>query len=779
MPALITSKHIELFDASKLQIIIDNWSDIPIREDARMSWKVGNKTYDPIKILKDIMVRSKFEKDVGQLAVSYVHSKKADCHGRQFAQKGRSLQSVSREIRHTIAKEFYNDIDMCNAHPSILLQYSKKKGWACERIQYYTDNRDACLEELMGKYNIERDNAKKILLAITNGGELDYDALDNKPSWLIAFKKQCDMIHDNMMKDPSRKAVVSAVKKYKTHNIPGSVSNHVLCDVENMILNTCVKFLESQRIPTKNLVLMFDGFMLPKDSANVNAVWLASLGKYVHDATGYLMTFTQKELNNDIDLTGFYKDEVDERPPRVALDDNEASDLFLDDVRDILHKCNGVVYICTERHVWVTNESMVRDILLEKCLRANIIDETRKPYSARVNRALNIIKATLAKLPDEPDFTQQVWKSTIGKICFQDGVYDFDSAEFKPWAEVNDVFTTIVINRPFPKRNNVIIDELKRRVFNAAFDNDSKSSDFMKSIARGLAGQVKDKQFLVGLGERNSSKGIIVDMCQAAFGNYTNVVKTEYFLMDRGGNSDYAKKEGWLMDCEFTRLTFANEISINALDKKHTLDGNMIKRFTSGGDTQNSRRLHENARNFYIQSKLFIMCNDLPPVTPADATESLVMFKFPFKFVTKDDMENPLPFFRERDESLKDWVKLPEVADALVHLVIDAYETSAMVMGADVQRDTLEYRMDAGDELLLFRNFFTITKRKSDYVTCKAVDTFIQSKALNMSMAKVKDRLVKMGAFHTRARVNGVTTRVYSCMILNNNKDGAESDEDV
>ena len=777
MPILITSRHTELFDASKLQIIIDNWNNIPIREAAKMSWKVGDKTYDPIKILQDIMVRSKFEKDVGQLAVSYVHSKKADCHGRQFARDGRSLQSVSREIRHTIAKEFYNDIDMSNAHPTILLQFCEKKGWACERIRYYTDNRDACLEELMEKYKIEREDAKKILLAITNGGELDYNALGNKPSWLIAFKKQCDMIHDCMMKDPSRKAVVSAVKKYKAHNVPGSVSNHVLCDVENMILNSCVKFLESQRIPTKNLVLMFDGFMLPKDAANVNAEWLASLGEYVHCATGYLMTFTQKQMNDDIDLTGFYKVDANERPPRVAADDNVASDLFLDDVRHILRKCNGTVYICTERHVWVTNESMVRDILLEKCLRANIIDETRKPYSARVNRALNIIKATLAKLPDEPDFTQQVWKSTLGKICFQDGVYDFETAEFKQWSEVDDVFTTIVINRPFPTRNNEIIEELKRRVFNAAFDNESKTHDFIKSIARGLAGQVKDKQFLVGLGERNSSKGIIVDMCQAAFGNYTNVVKTEYFLMDRGGNNDYAKKEGWLMDCEFTRLTFANEISINALDKKHTLDGNMIKRFTSGGDAQNSRRLHENARNFYIQSKLFIMCNDLPPITPADATESLVMFKFPFKFVTKLEMENPLPFFRERDESLKDWVRLPEVADALVHLVIDAYETTAMVMGADVEKDTFEYRMDAGDELLLFRNFFTITKRKSDYVTCKEVDTFIQSKSLNMSMSKVKDRLVKMGAFHTRARINDVTTRVYSGMVFNQNN--VDIDEDV
>ena len=40
--------------------------------------------------------------------------------GRRFAVKGVSLQGLSRPIRQTIARD-YVDVDMVNAHPSILL----------------------------------------------------------------------------------------------------------------------------------------------------------------------------------------------------------------------------------------------------------------------------------------------------------------------------------------------------------------------------------------------------------------------------------------------------------------------------------------------------------------------------------------------------------------------------------------------------------------------------------------------------------------------------------
>jgi hypothetical protein len=43
--------------------------------------------------------------------------------GRYFPKGSLSLQSLPREIRHTIAKEFWYDMEIVNSHPKILYPY--------------------------------------------------------------------------------------------------------------------------------------------------------------------------------------------------------------------------------------------------------------------------------------------------------------------------------------------------------------------------------------------------------------------------------------------------------------------------------------------------------------------------------------------------------------------------------------------------------------------------------------------------------------------------------
>ena len=54
-----------------------------------------------------------------------VHYKQNKSYGRFYAIKSLSLQNIPREIRHTIAKEYYVDIDIKNAHPEFLLKLCK------------------------------------------------------------------------------------------------------------------------------------------------------------------------------------------------------------------------------------------------------------------------------------------------------------------------------------------------------------------------------------------------------------------------------------------------------------------------------------------------------------------------------------------------------------------------------------------------------------------------------------------------------------------------------
>eukprot|EP00975_Prorocentrum_lima_P052359 10972434-Prorocentrum_lima.AAC.1 len=65
---------------------------------------------------------------------------------------------------------------------------------------------------------------------------------------------------------------------------------------------------------------------------------------------------------------------------------------------------------------------------------------------------------------------------------------------------------------------------------------------------------------------------------------------------------------------------------MDAQDRNIKINGNTIKRFNSGGDVLYARRLYENAREFKIQARLLMFGNDVPPVNPPDAQETMIPF---------------------------------------------------------------------------------------------------------------------------------------------------------
>ena len=71
-----------------------------------------------------------------------------------------SLQNISRKIRHTIAKEYYFDVDIKNAHPTLLEWYCEQKGLKHTSLSDYIDNRDAYLELLQEEKQWDRYTAK-------------------------------------------------------------------------------------------------------------------------------------------------------------------------------------------------------------------------------------------------------------------------------------------------------------------------------------------------------------------------------------------------------------------------------------------------------------------------------------------------------------------------------------------------------------------------------------------------------------------------------------------
>lgn len=286
-----TIEFVEYFNADKLSHIIDN----------KESFINKMKEYDA-KHASDEEIRdyegtfTRFEKYLrkatcpqGKAIVRYHQSNN---RGRFFANGGLSLQSICKQVRHTISAEFYNDIDISNAHPTLLVelcQRSKllKNKYKC--LRDFVDNR----EKYYGALNCDRDAAKTKYLKVMNGGV----CTDEKAELFNDFAKEIDAIHTHLIeknKEDYDDHCQRLKKSGKDYNFKGSYVNILLCELENEVLMHIFDFYGKPA----NSVLCFDGIMLPK---SVDPK-LDECSEYIEAKTGIALKLAVKPMDMAFDL---------------------------------------------------------------------------------------------------------------------------------------------------------------------------------------------------------------------------------------------------------------------------------------------------------------------------------------------------------------------------------------------------------------------------------------------------------------------------------------------
>src|SRR5210317_1867201 len=165
----ISSK--ELIDGPKVQKILDHYDDIVPKKQ-----KV--KHMDGFKVDQSYVLRNMLGKlKDGEVITNYQYSKTAETHGRQYACRGVSLQSMTKVLRHTLCKDVYRDYDMVNSAPTIALGYLAKKNMSVHTpyLKDYVKNRDKCIKDLMSENAMSRDDVKQLILSVFNGGNEGYN----------------------------------------------------------------------------------------------------------------------------------------------------------------------------------------------------------------------------------------------------------------------------------------------------------------------------------------------------------------------------------------------------------------------------------------------------------------------------------------------------------------------------------------------------------------------------------------------------------------------------
>jgi hypothetical protein len=216
-----------------------------------------------------------------------------------------SLQCIKREIRQTVCHEYYNDLDVENAHPVILQHLCKQNNIKCPYLDTYIKDRDKVLSDT----KLNRDDAKRLYLIIMNMDEFN-GKLVNKH--MTGFKNEMDLVHDlfyNMNPEIALQHTKNRnlKKKYTAQNPKASYVNSLMCNIENEILQKIIEFYGNPN----DCVLCFDGVMLNK-SIDLNNI--DECEQYIFDNLGINIKLKIKDMIDIIDLSKYeQKSIIDDR----------------------------------------------------------------------------------------------------------------------------------------------------------------------------------------------------------------------------------------------------------------------------------------------------------------------------------------------------------------------------------------------------------------------------------------------------------------------------------
>ena len=267
---------VERFNQHKLNHIIENFNDyVPImKEDIEKRQNRVNYDYDPLAISKTYLEKSR----KGKINTTFIQKKNI---GRFQALKSISLQTLPRKIRHTIASEFYNDIDIKNCHPVLLQWLGKQLLIPTPNLSLYIENR----KEFLDKFNL----TKMGVISLIYGAKPKYGSDET----VYALYNELNALQHKIIYElyPDE---FNNYRRYKFEtggkldNITGSFMSKFLQDIENELLQAIRSFYGCNH----ECIPCFDGLLVPKEID----LELEKCQQYVINNTGIPIELAQKDM---------------------------------------------------------------------------------------------------------------------------------------------------------------------------------------------------------------------------------------------------------------------------------------------------------------------------------------------------------------------------------------------------------------------------------------------------------------------------------------------------
>jgi hypothetical protein len=220
-------------------------------------------------------------------------------YGRYYGSKG-SLETLEKDVRGTLCSEFYDDIDMVNAHPTIITQMSI--AWfntPMIALQSYVDNRQMFFDRMEQNAGFDEDMTKCLVLRILYGGAvptsivLPDDSEIDMPNEFLQMKQEMRCFSESLMKAPEHAKLLDYVQRLRKPNVAGSFTSHIVQTEERKILESMVHAF--RELNYKIDVLAYDGVQVRKESGkSITDAVLASIQDTIKTETGYSILLKNK-----------------------------------------------------------------------------------------------------------------------------------------------------------------------------------------------------------------------------------------------------------------------------------------------------------------------------------------------------------------------------------------------------------------------------------------------------------------------------------------------------
>ena len=171
--------------------------------------------------------------------------------GRLYACGG--IQGIQSDFRGLLMKDTTTDIDMVNAHPTILKYICNQKNILCPNLKEFIANRDKMYSEFEN-----RSVAKELFLCSINSNHRNRK---EKNVFFKAFDKEMKAIQEALLILPDYAGIKALIpEEQKLKNLNGSLLNRIVCAMENKLLHIATNIATQKGYDIATLV--FDGFLI-------------------------------------------------------------------------------------------------------------------------------------------------------------------------------------------------------------------------------------------------------------------------------------------------------------------------------------------------------------------------------------------------------------------------------------------------------------------------------------------------------------------------------------